>query len=302
MKKIILFLITISLSITCFSFTKDELENMSGTMSADEWREIYQNLSQDEMVLMEILREEWWEAYKKDPADWIAPDASHTLVTSFYEIRSDGMYDYTIRVENPPENTARLQDMIVDISCDKKESYSLGQQSIQTYSTGGTHPPIEFSNDKKYSAIGGPTITRGDEVIFIIAKNPGDDVREVYLLSNKPAAYRDYQIDIDLKDRMYDWGSHAAFPKQEDYGIKGQILMPRCDDDTSEIPPASNDGSGGNDNGGGNGGGNDDSDDDNPDDDNTDCEAKGQGNANGLDNGKGKGHENSNGKHLGHCD
>ena len=222
-------------------------------------------------------------------------DISNTVVEVGISQMGDGNFLYNYTVTNPETNLGTVMSFAIDVSCDHPSSDPLGYNVMKSISDDGkhlllgdSHPDypdsykalISVSNKVGWPLFIAPTQSKSGNIL-ISAETPVERTfRLKPLWDNYGWDYREYNED----DPNQNW------PDSTDFVVTGTVLGPRCTTDESPIPPYTDAGTGtdGGSNGGngGNGG--------------TDCSPgnNGQGNAYGLD--KGKGHTSSNGNHNGH--
>lgn len=233
-------------------------------------------------------------AYLQDPRTR-DEDISHTIITVNWEMLSDGNYAYNYSVETLPENKGTVSLFSIDISCDAPSQEPLGYPEFKTFSGDGKYTMIG-TDHPDHENIHGPKVTRDNRVQWLVSAPPGVLRTGGRIISKEAPVARTYTLRPYWESVNWDYATYGDDPAArwvDDFVVTGTTYGPRCSTDTSPIPddPNTPPDDGGSDGGGGDGDG---------DDDNggTDC-IKGQGNAYGLE--TGKGHEISKGKHLGHA-
>ena len=217
-------------------------------------------------------------------------DISHTVITVNWEMLSDGNYAYNYSIETLPENKGIVELFSIDISCDAPSQEPLGYPQFKTFSGDGKYTMIG-TDDPNHENIHGPKVTRDNRVQWLVGSPPEMFRTGARIISKEAPVARSYALRPAWESVNWDYATYGDDPASrwvDDFIVTGNTYGPRCSTDTSPIPDDPNtlpdDGGDGDGDGSGDGG--------------TDCNRPGQGNAYGLE--SGKGHEISKGKHLGH--
>lgn len=177
-------------------------------------------------------------------------DISATDIESSVTMSADGLYVYTYNVVASLQNTGRVLQLDLDVSCDEvpdAKGFSASDfqtSSFSSLSEDGRHVPVAVF--VPYGQAGRGGVTQDNSVMWLLGLNPGESSTGLKVLSPYPPGNRDYTLtpsedynhakyDYSAIDATDDDGSATELPWIDDWAVSGVTIGPACPG--AEFPP-----------------------------------------------------------------